>query len=29
MMFSDAVYECTELANRRLTDSTAKQMNKA
>ena len=28
MMFSDAVYECTELANRRLTDSTSKQMNK-
>ena len=28
MMFSDAVYECTELANRRLTESTSKQMNK-
>ena len=28
MMFSDAVYECTELANRRLTDSTSKQMSK-
>ena len=25
MMFADAVYECTELANRRLTDSTSKQ----
>ena len=28
MMFSDAIYECTELANRRLTESTSKQMNK-
>ena len=28
MMFSDAVYECTELANRRLTESTSKQINK-
>jgi len=27
-MFSDAVYECTELANRRLTESTSKQMKK-
>ena len=26
MMFSDAVYECTELAARRLTDSTRKQL---
>ncbi len=28
MMFADAVYECTELANRRLTESTSKQMSK-
>jgi hypothetical protein len=26
MMFADAVYECTELAARRLTDSTRKQL---
>ena len=26
MMFSDAVYECTELAARRLTTSTRKQL---